>query len=71
VNLIAYIVAPSIFHRYLAALQGMGEDGDVFADRLRADETGIYRRMRQVTGQPSRRRGGKRRWWHGGAAKRG
>mmetsp|Transcript_14640 Transcript_14640/g.47857 ORF Transcript_14640/g.47857 Transcript_14640/m.47857 type:complete len:123 (-) Transcript_14640:408-776(-) len=63
VNLIAYIVAPAIFQRYLTALQGMDDDDDVFASRLRADDTGIYRRVRQATGQPSRHRAGRRRWW--------
>ena len=63
VNLVVFIVAPSIWHRYLSALEGMSAPANAHAVRLEADTTGLYQRVQQWTGQPSRH-SGKERWWH-------
>ena len=50
VNLILFVVAPLVYRRALAVLADLSPESALGA-RLRADETGVYARLRHMTGQ--------------------
>jgi len=55
VNLFLFVVAPLVYRRALAVLADLSPESDLGA-RLRADETGVYSRLRLMTGQRAARR---------------
>eukprot|EP00967_Tisochrysis_lutea_P045447 scaffold55195_cov43-Tisochrysis_lutea.AAC.1 len=66
INLIVYMVAPSLWQRYVAALTDMQEDGNAHKQRIAIDKTGIYSYVQQITAQPLFRRSEKGQWWSRG-----
>jgi hypothetical protein len=52
VNLIVFIAVPMVYHSYLDQLATLHASGSAHLSRLRADHSGLYKRVAKWSGQP-------------------